>query len=41
MDALARVAEVMRGPSGYGAPEALMRGLRELLESKRLEVLRH
>jgi RNA polymerase sigma factor (sigma-70 family) len=41
MDALARVAEVMRGPSGYGAPEALMRGLRELLDSKRLEVLRH
>jgi RNA polymerase sigma factor (sigma-70 family) len=41
VDALARIAEVMRGPSGYGAPEALMRGLRELLDSRRLEVLRH
>ena len=41
VDALARVAEVMRGPSGYGAPDALTRALRELLDSKRLEVLRH
>jgi RNA polymerase sigma factor (sigma-70 family) len=37
---LLHVAEVMRGPSGYAAPEAMVRGLRELLESQRLELLR-
>jgi RNA polymerase sigma factor (sigma-70 family) len=41
VEGLVRVAEVMRGPSGYRAPEALMQSLRELLESKSLEVLRH
>jgi RNA polymerase sigma factor (sigma-70 family) len=37
---LVHVAEVMRGPAGYCAPETLMNGLRELLDSRRLEVLR-
>jgi RNA polymerase sigma factor (sigma-70 family) len=37
---LLRVAEVMRGPHGYLAPESLRRGLRELMESGRLELLR-
>jgi RNA polymerase sigma factor (sigma-70 family) len=41
VESLVRVAEVMRGPSGYRAPEALMQSLRALLESKSLEVLRH
>jgi RNA polymerase sigma factor (sigma-70 family) len=40
VEGLARVAEVMRGPSGYRAPESLMKGLRELLGARRLEVLR-
>jgi RNA polymerase sigma factor (sigma-70 family) len=37
---LLHVAEVLRGPSGYAAPEALVQGLRELLDSQRLEILR-
>jgi RNA polymerase sigma factor (sigma-70 family) len=37
---LMRVAEVLRGPSTYLAPVSLVRGLRELLDSKRLELLR-
>jgi len=41
VEGLVRVAEVMRGPSGFRAPEALVESLRELLESKSLEVLRH
>jgi RNA polymerase sigma factor (sigma-70 family) len=40
VEGLVRVAEVMRGPSGFRAPAALMQSLRELLESKSLEVLR-
>jgi RNA polymerase sigma factor (sigma-70 family) len=36
---LMRVAEVMRGPHGYLAPESLTRSLRELMESGRLELL--
>jgi RNA polymerase sigma factor (sigma-70 family) len=40
VEGLVRVAEVMRGPSGYGAPVSLMKGLRELLEARTLEVLR-
>jgi RNA polymerase sigma factor (sigma-70 family) len=38
---LIRVAEVLRGPSSYAAPEQMVKGLRELLESQRLEILRH
>jgi RNA polymerase sigma factor (sigma-70 family) len=34
------VAEVLRGPSGYLAPDALARSLRELLDSRQLELLR-
>jgi|SRR5882724_2881660 len=34
------LAEVMRGPSTYLAPDGLANGLRELLESRRLELLR-
>ena len=37
---LLHLAEVLRGPSGYAAPEALVQGLRELLDSQRLEILR-
>jgi RNA polymerase sigma factor (sigma-70 family) len=37
---LMRVAEVVRSPSSYLAPKALVRGLRALLESRRLELLR-
>jgi RNA polymerase sigma factor (sigma-70 family) len=40
MTGLLRVAEVMRGPSSYLAPTTLVQGLRELLQSKRLELLR-
>jgi len=41
VEGLVRVAEVMRGPTCYRAPEALTQSLRELLDSKSLEVLRH
>jgi RNA polymerase sigma factor (sigma-70 family) len=37
---LMRLAEVLRGPSGFAAPEAMVKGLRELVESQRLELLR-
>jgi RNA polymerase sigma factor (sigma-70 family) len=37
---LMHVAEVMRGPASYLAPEAMVRSLRELLDSPRLELLR-
>lgn len=40
VEGLVRVAEVLRGPASYGAPATLMKGLRELLASRRLEVLR-
>jgi RNA polymerase sigma factor (sigma-70 family) len=40
VEGLVRVAELLRGPSAYRAPEALMRSLRDLLDSK-LEVLRN
>jgi RNA polymerase sigma factor (sigma-70 family) len=40
VEGLVRVAELLRGPSTYRAPEALKSSLRELLDSK-LEVLRH
>jgi len=38
---LMRVAEVMRGPAAYLAPHTLVGGLRALLDSQRLELLRH
>jgi RNA polymerase sigma factor (sigma-70 family) len=38
---LMRVAEVLRGPSIYLAPLTLVASLRELLDSQRLELLRH
>jgi RNA polymerase sigma factor (sigma-70 family) len=37
---LMRVAEVLRGPTSYLAPEALVLGLRRLLDSRHLELLR-
>ena len=37
---LMHVAEVLRGPSSYLAPETLVESLRQLLDSKRLELLR-
>jgi RNA polymerase sigma factor (sigma-70 family) len=40
VEGLVRVAELMRGPSGYRAPESLTKNLRELLDARRLEVLR-
>lgn len=40
VEGLVRVAEVLRGPATYGAPATLMKGLRDLLASRRLEVLR-
>jgi RNA polymerase sigma factor (sigma-70 family) len=38
---LLRVADVLRGPSGFGAPEAMVERVRELFASQRLELLRH
>lgn len=38
---LMRVAEVMRGPATYLAPLTLIGSLRELVDSQRLELLRH
>ena len=40
MGDLMRVIEVLRGPSRFAAPEAMVRGMRELIESQRLELLR-
>jgi RNA polymerase sigma factor (sigma-70 family) len=37
---LMRVVEVLRGPSRFAAPEAMVKGLRDLIESQRLELLR-
>jgi hypothetical protein len=37
---LMRLAEVLRGPSSFAAPEAMVKGLRQLFESQRLELLR-
>jgi hypothetical protein len=37
---LMRMAEVVRGPSSFLAPERLLESLRELLDSGRLELLR-
>jgi RNA polymerase sigma factor (sigma-70 family) len=37
---LIRAVEVLRGPHRYAAPDAMVRGLRELLASQRLELLR-
>jgi len=37
---LIRVIEVLRGPHRYAAPDAMVQGLRELLDSQRLELLR-
>jgi RNA polymerase sigma factor (sigma-70 family) len=37
---LMRLAEVLRGPSRYAAPDALVKSLRSLIESQRLELLR-
>jgi RNA polymerase sigma factor (sigma-70 family) len=38
---LMRVAEVMRGPASYLAPSGMVASVRALLDSKRLELLRH
>ena len=38
---LMRVADVMRGPAMYLAPDSMIESLRQLLESERLELLRH
>jgi RNA polymerase sigma factor (sigma-70 family) len=38
---LMRVAEVIRGPSSYLAPESMTKSLRELIDSEKLELLRH
>jgi RNA polymerase sigma factor (sigma-70 family) len=38
---LMRVAEVIRGPAEYGAPESLQQSLRALLTADGLELLRH
>jgi RNA polymerase sigma factor (sigma-70 family) len=38
---LMRVADVMRGPATYLAPDSMIESLRQLLESERLELLRH
>jgi len=38
---LMRVAEVLRDHPDYAAPESLVARLRELLASRRLELLRH
>jgi RNA polymerase sigma factor (sigma-70 family) len=37
---LMRVVEVLRGPSRFAVPEAMVEGLRDLIESQRLELLR-
>jgi hypothetical protein len=37
---LMRVSEVLRGPAGYAAPDSLVNGVRALLDSQRLELLR-
>jgi hypothetical protein len=37
---LMRAVEVLRGPHRYAAPDEMIRGLRELLDSQRLELLR-
>jgi hypothetical protein len=37
---LMRAVEVLRGPHRYAAPDSLIRGLRELVASQRLELLR-
>jgi RNA polymerase sigma factor (sigma-70 family) len=37
---LMRVAEVLRGPASYRAPKTLVVGLRQLIDSQRLELLR-
>jgi RNA polymerase sigma factor (sigma-70 family) len=41
VDHLLRIAEVLRGPHRYAAPGAMVKGLRELLDSQRLELLRN
>ncbi len=38
---LMRVAEVMRGPASYLAPDSMTESIRDLLDSERLELLRH
>jgi RNA polymerase sigma factor (sigma-70 family) len=41
VEGFVRLAEVLRGPSGFRAPEALAKSLRELIDSRNFEVLRH
>jgi RNA polymerase sigma factor (sigma-70 family) len=36
-----RVAEVIRGPARFAAPEGMIVGLRDLISTQRLELLRH
>lgn len=38
---LAHLVEVLRGPSRFAAPERMVQGLRDLIASQRLELLRH
>lgn len=38
---LAHLVEVLRGPSRFAAPEGMVKGLRDLILSHRLELLRH
>lgn len=38
---LGRVIEVLRGPSRFAAPDSMVQGLRDLIDSQRLEILRH
>jgi RNA polymerase sigma factor (sigma-70 family) len=38
---LAHLVEVLRGPSRFAAPEGMVQGLRDLIASHRLELLRH
>jgi RNA polymerase sigma factor (sigma-70 family) len=38
---LMHIVEVLRGPARFAAPEAMVQGLRSLIDSQRLELLRH
>ena len=40
MDQLMRVIEALRGPTRFAAPEPMVKGLRDLIASDRLELLR-
>ena len=38
---LAHLVEVLRGPSRFAASDSMVQGLRDLIDSERLEILRH